>query len=385
MSDKYFYLKFTNALTDIIEQYQQETYPDSLGPKGGKISNSWVTKDYMNFYVPLYIRYIEILKNVEDCYDQTTHPQIRKFIKKFLENLICRVCQVKRSLIIYNNPIFEKTKTSFSYVFLDDYLIELKLQPENLNLPIPRYFREDTEYFITRNMLIDQRLQKKQEHTLPEEDIFKFPYEINLNIEEAVKFLQTFEIGRQNLMRINKSLKFAHKKLESELGGDNKILMEDEKKKIVIEHLISIQKVKRTREEEMKSIKMLPSEALEDNLDIRVAEEFRKGRKVIQKQIAEDYKNYKKELIENIIQQDEYEIKQNMINQRKDWMEKEKQRKKGVPPMGINEFYKRNDLEKPVEMTEEQKKILEENAKNKLKGEQDKIKKEESQPTIIRK
>jgi hypothetical protein len=72
-----------------------------------------------------------------------------------------------------------------------------------------------------------------------------------------------------------------------------------------------------------------------------------------------------------------------MMNQRKDWIEKEKHTNKGAPPLNVNEFYKRNDVEKREELDDQQKKVQEGLAKDKLKQEQDKKKKEESGTKII--
>jgi len=380
MSEKFFYAKFSEALTDIIEQYQQELYPDSLGNKNQKISQEWSCKDWLNFYVALYVKYIDILRRVEDCYDQTIHPQIRGLMKNFLENIMCRVVQIKKSLIFYNNPIIE-VNTSIPYIFLDDYLIDMKIEPDSLNLPVPNYCSEDTEQIKRRNILIDQRLKEKNGDSLAEEDVTKFFFNVNLNIEEAVKVIQNFEMSRQNLKRISKALKLAHKKIETDLGSENKILMEDERKRLVIEHLISIYKVKKTREDEMKFLKMLPDG--EDNLDLRIAEENRKNRKVVQIEKELEYNNYKKDLASNIELVEGYQIYEDMVSQRKDWIEKEKHVNKGVPPKSINLFYKRNDVEKRVELDEGQKKVAETIAKDKLKKEQDKKKKEESSNKII--
>lgn len=378
MSDKYFYNKFSTALVDLLEQYQQELYPDNINAKNQKISTEWSCKDWMNFYVVLYIKYIDILRKVEDCYDQTTHPQMRKIIRKFLENILARVVQIKKSLIFYNNPIIE-AGTGISYIFLDDYIVEMKLEPEDLNLPIPRYFAEDTQELKNRKLLIDQRLVEKNGNALPEEDVTKFFFNVNLTIEDSIKILQNFEMGRQNLKRISKALKLAQKKIETDMGGDKKILMEDERKKLVFEHLISLYKVRKTREEELKFLKMLPSDSdKEDQYGVKIAEETRNNRKIIQREKDEDYEKFKKDLTKNIQLVEGYEIYQDMMNQRKDWIEKEKHTNKGAPPLNVNEFYKRNDVEKREELDDQQKKVAEGIAKDKLKKEQDKKKKEES-------
>ena len=65
---------------------------------------------------------------------------MRKSIRKFLENILCRINQVKSEMIYYNYPIADVKPCN--YIFLDDFLIEMKLEPEALNLVIPKVFQE---------------------------------------------------------------------------------------------------------------------------------------------------------------------------------------------------------------------------------------------------
>ena len=43
----------------------------------------------------MYIRYIQVFKNLEDCYDQMIHPQKREDIKMALENCIGQLINTK--------------------------------------------------------------------------------------------------------------------------------------------------------------------------------------------------------------------------------------------------------------------------------------------------
>jgi len=149
-------------------------------------------------------------------------------------------------IISYYQPIIaiEKLFTSIlvvlkeinSIMFILNYVffvftLKYDLQHIQMHLEV----RPDMEYFV-----------------FPEEDFTKFFYKIDLNFEDAIRIIQNLEMGRQNLRRINKPLKLAQKKVENEIGGDKKIMMEDERTKLVMEHLVSGQKVKKTREEELK-------------------------------------------------------------------------------------------------------------------------------------
>lgn len=209
---------------------QLEQYPGEITQGTQTVSTQWTSKDWLNYYVNLYIKYIDILKRVDDSYDQIIHPQMRKSIKKFLENLLCRVNQIKAEMIFYNFP-FPEVKPCH-YLFLDDYLIEMKLEPEALNIPIPNFFREsNTEDDQMRRILLDEKLKEKYGSALPEIDITKFFFKFDLNFEDAIKILQNFEVGRQNMRRITKSLKLAQKKTDDN-PSDKKVLLEEDRKKV---------------------------------------------------------------------------------------------------------------------------------------------------------
>ena len=87
----------------------------------------------------LYIKYIEIYRKLEECYDQIVHPQKRIFIKKVLESTICRICELKKYLTFYN------MREGSIYVHLDGLLFDLKYDPSVIEIPVPRYFKEDDQ------------------------------------------------------------------------------------------------------------------------------------------------------------------------------------------------------------------------------------------------
>ena len=154
MSDKFFFNKFGNSFTEILEQIQTEQYPGEM-VNNKIVSSGWSCKDFMNFFMSLYLKYISLLENVEDSFDQTVNPQMRKYMQKFLENLICRLVQVKKEMIFYNNPII--TLPGMIYVFLDDYIIDMKIEPRDVDLIIPRFFRERQFYYLTEQTYYNQR------------------------------------------------------------------------------------------------------------------------------------------------------------------------------------------------------------------------------------
>jgi hypothetical protein len=85
----------------------------------------------------LYIKYIEIYRKLEECYDQMVHPQKRIFIKKTLESTIIRICETKKKMVEVN------PRKDSIYVHLDSLLFDLKYDPSVIEIPVPRYFKED--------------------------------------------------------------------------------------------------------------------------------------------------------------------------------------------------------------------------------------------------
>ena len=85
----------------------------------------------------LYIKYIDIYRKLEACYDQIVHPQKRIFIKRVLESTITRICEMKKDLVLFN------PRAKSLYVHLDQLLFDLKYDPSIIEIPVPRYFKED--------------------------------------------------------------------------------------------------------------------------------------------------------------------------------------------------------------------------------------------------
>ena len=395
MSEKFFYDNFFQALIELHEQIQLEQWPASIGPDGKKPADSWKNmKQFLNFYVGIYVKYIYLMRKIEDSYDQIIHVQIREMVKKFLQNILCRLVKVKGEIIYFNNPILEFKPCH--YVFLDEYLIDLKLEPDDLDLSIPRYFREDnTDKMVERRILLENSLQRANGNTLPEEDRTKFFYHVDLTFDDAISMLQNFEIGRQNIKRITQKLKYELKKEKDPIAGGGQTLASEERRSIIVQHLVAIQKVKQIKDEEMKFLRMKKN-SLSENLlipalnsigtnptekdeifsNIKSPEEVRKNRKEIQKERQRDYDEYLKNLEKSINEVEGYDMKQKMINERRDWMEQYKHDHK-EPPQQIKLFYDKFKVTIKEELDDNQKKEKDKIAKDKLKKEQDKKKKDE--------
>lgn len=97
----------------------------------------WDNDTMFDHHAGLYIKYIEIYKKLEECYDQMVHPQKRIFIRKVLESTMIRICETKKSMTR------EQPRANSIYIHLDSLLFDRKYDPTVIELPVPRYFKED--------------------------------------------------------------------------------------------------------------------------------------------------------------------------------------------------------------------------------------------------
>ncbi|XP_075944730.1 dynein regulatory complex protein 11 [Anarhichas minor] len=130
----------------------------------------------------LYVRYIQIFRQLEEVYDQVVHPQKRKVIRATLEGVIGRVLELK-------NEMVEKEFSEYHY--MDDVLHDFKLTPADLEIPIPRYFKELQE----RKTMLTEILKMVEVTESPE------PLTKDMSQEEAIKVIQVAERARQGRLR----------------------------------------------------------------------------------------------------------------------------------------------------------------------------------------
>nr|XP_023422745.1 IQ and AAA domain-containing protein 1 [Cavia porcellus] len=135
-----------------------------------------------------YIKYVQIFRNLENIYDQIVHPQKRILIRKILDSVMGRILELK-------NDMVELELTEFHY--FDDILQDLKLAPQQLDIPIPKYFlKEKLEAIKEREKILTQILAESGLN-VPDMKITMKP----MPLEEAIKLLQIAERARQGRLR----------------------------------------------------------------------------------------------------------------------------------------------------------------------------------------
>lgn len=160
-------------------------------------------------YACLYIKYIQILNRLADCYEQMVHPQKRIDVKSVMEVVTTRVVELKHDLVKWNPPnpdVATTPERSFpwEYVNLDDILVDLKLPPETLEIPVPKSFLDDqAEELLRRERLVKGYMKLK--HGVDALYLDSLDEQIsltgNMTFDEAIAIVQRNERGRQGRQR----------------------------------------------------------------------------------------------------------------------------------------------------------------------------------------
>lgn len=134
----------------------------------------------------IYIRYIQILRKLETAYDQMVHPQKRLDMRKALEACIGRTLEIRHWMVKLNRGL--------DFVSLDDILVDLKLTPEVLEIPVPKYFIEDrAKELDDRDKFLEALVEKYNVKPPQPSPIMKIG--APLPEEEAIALIQKNERG----------------------------------------------------------------------------------------------------------------------------------------------------------------------------------------------
>ena len=123
MSNLTYDLLWRQCMQDLMDVLEQDP-PQESDPK-----------ELQQMMCYAYLKYIKIFRDLEDCYDQRVHPQKRRDIKVTLESVMGRMLEIKQILLQMLGPCPN----------FDDIIIDLKLVPEILEIPVPKYYQNNTQ------------------------------------------------------------------------------------------------------------------------------------------------------------------------------------------------------------------------------------------------
>ena len=269
MSHVAYDLQWADAMNDLQEQVKVEHVPKEKNEQGVENWEEWPPEEFFQHFAWLYIKYIEIYRKLEEWYDQIVHPQKRASIKPVLEAVMSRIALIKKDLVEYN------PRRGSVYVHLDQLLFDLKYDPSVIEIPVPRYFKEDDRIPVDikflekpekkekkkkkktkkkkkkkggddeeekkepppslgfKTQLLDQLLKSHVGTDEPEEEIVHDPFTLDMDIIQAIRIIQKNDRGRQYRRRMADMVKIMKdpKSIGLVSGGINQInedLTEDE-------------------------------------------------------------------------------------------------------------------------------------------------------------
>ncbi|NXI99295.1 DRC11 protein, partial [Psophia crepitans] len=168
---------WTNAQKDLDIQLQRER-EEFLQPEKDRVK-------VFKMLATSYIKYMQIFRNLETAHDQLVHRQKRAAIRQVLDGVIGRILEMKKEMVELENSEFH---------CIGNILEDLKLLPEDIEVPVPRYFvKENLEVLQQREKILDQILLNTGLQTQKPVKAMTF--------EEAVKVIQVAERARQGRCR----------------------------------------------------------------------------------------------------------------------------------------------------------------------------------------
>ncbi len=325
--------------------------------------------------------------------------------------------EIKEKLIEHNR------RPHSTLVHLDDILMDLKLDPRVLEVPIPRWLRDDIQPNDQLKLLnleekAEEKKEKKkkkgkkkvsekkedegpkipktnpekqawydkiiQENKIQEEEEMAEPFSYDMDIVMAIRQIQKNERGRQwrqRLLKIisirRKALKDAETRRRIKEGLETASDEEKEKRATVLvqkrlKGVIARAKIQKMRQEELYFLGMAdkPKSLEEEKKDSAAkVREIEATRKKVQKEVYEDYRNAITDAKDSIKLNEEFDMRDKMYDERMLWIIDYRRDHKGALPKNVADFYKRNDVDKPKsaeELAEEEAKAA---AKKKKKPE----------------
>ncbi|XP_052649428.1 dynein regulatory complex protein 11 isoform X2 [Harpia harpyja] len=177
MSQATYNKMWTDAQKDLDIQLQRER-EEFLQPEKDRV-------EAFKMLATSYIKYMQIFRNLETAHDQLIHQQKRMVIQQVLDGVIGRILEIKKEMVELENSEFH---------YIDNILEDLKLLPEDIEVPIPRYFiKEKLEVLQQREKILDRILLDAGLQTQKPVKAMTF--------EEAIKMIQVAERARQGRCR----------------------------------------------------------------------------------------------------------------------------------------------------------------------------------------
>ncbi|NXC01787.1 DRC11 protein, partial [Orthonyx spaldingii] len=139
----------------------------------------------MKVLATAYIEYLEIFRRLEEAHAHLIHRQKRAAVRRALDAVMGRILEIKKEMVA-----LEKSECHH----MDDILMDLKRVPEDIEIPIPKYF-------IKENLRILQEREKFLDEILLNAGLLEQEPVTAMTLEEGIKVIQVAERARQGRAR----------------------------------------------------------------------------------------------------------------------------------------------------------------------------------------
>merc|ERR1719284_1392372 len=141
----------------------------------------------------VYVRYLQIFRRLEEAYDLMVHPQKRADLRKALAAVMGRLLEVRAWIVHLNGGVDEVT--------LNGALVDLKLRPEHLEVPVPRLFAEEQGQKAADGRKLMEVAAEHMGLAVRAEAPNRVPALAALDTMEALRIIKCNERGRQGRER----------------------------------------------------------------------------------------------------------------------------------------------------------------------------------------
>ncbi|NWT79602.1 DRC11 protein, partial [Lanius ludovicianus] len=155
-----------------------------------------------------YIQYLAIFRKLEEAHDHLIHQQKRAAVRQVLDGVMGRILEIKREMVA-----LEKSECHH----MDDILMDLQRVPEDIDIPIPKYF-------VKENLSILQDRERFLDEILLNAGLLEQEPVMAMTLEEGIKVVQVAERARQGraraafMKRIYLEEKRQSQKVDQEMG-----------------------------------------------------------------------------------------------------------------------------------------------------------------------
>ncbi|KAK2917224.1 dynein regulatory complex protein 11-like [Channa argus] len=251
----------------------------------------------------LYLKYLKIFRSLEEVYEQLVQPQRRRGVLRILEGLMGRLLELKAQMVDLDR--------SEVHCF-DELLLDLKMTPKDLQIPIPRYFQRKRK----KQMVVNRLLEKHQQnHLVSRVQV--------LSLEEAVHLLQMSERARQGRIRAQFTKELTQTIRSVERPSWRPTNLDQDQAAIRIQKVwrgfIQRKKTNRERTEEMIFLGMIPANPSGTGPAQLQAQQVSTCLRLIQDQNEEEYQRVQLSVKQLVLDVEGTDIKQTLQDQIRQW------------------------------------------------------------------